>query len=144
MKKFEEYTYERPDLDEVKVRFHDALNLLKKAEGMSQQVEAIEKISQIRMEVDTMENLVYIRHSIDTNDDFYKAEQDYMDELSPEIHGLVTEFYHVLLESPYRKELEKKWGGSCFHWQKARSGRSHPRSSHFSKRRISFPQNIQS
>lgn len=114
MKKFEEYTYERPDLDEVKVRFHDALNLLKKAEGMSQQVEAIEKINQIRMEVDTMENLVYIRHSIDTNDDFYKAEQDYMDELSPEIHGLVTEFYHVLLESPYRKELEKKWGVQLF------------------------------
>ncbi|MEW4309669.1 M3 family oligoendopeptidase [Rossellomorea marisflavi] len=114
MKKFEEYTYDRPELDEIKERFYEALNQLKKGESMSQQVEAIEKINRIRMEVDTMENLVYIRHSIDTNDRFYKAEQDYMDDLAPEMHGLVTEFYQVLLESPYRKELEEKWGNQLF------------------------------
>lgn len=114
MKKFEEYTYDRPELDEIKERFYEDLNQLKKGESMSQQVEAIEKINRIRMEVDTMENLVYIRHSIDTNDRFYKAEQDYMDDLAPEMHGLVTEFYQVLLESPYRKELEEKWGNQLF------------------------------
>ena len=49
-----------------------------------------------------MFNLCYIRHSVDTNDEFYKAEQDYMDEIQPEIEGLVTKYYQALVDSKFR------------------------------------------
>ena len=51
------------------------------------------EINKIRSNIDTMLNICYIRHSIDTNDEFYKKEQDYMDEIMPEVDGMVTEYY---------------------------------------------------
>ena len=55
-----------------------------------------------------------IRHTIDTNDEFYKAEQDYMDEIQPEIEGFVTKYYQALVDSKFRTELEEKWGKQLF------------------------------
>ena len=66
------------------------------------------------MTLDTMFNLCYIRHSIDTNDEFYKDEQDYIDEVQPEMEGLVTKYYQVLVNSKFRNELEDKWGKQLF------------------------------
>lgn len=74
----------------------------------------MEEINQLRNDLGTMFNLCYIRHSIDTNDEFYKEEQDYMDEMQPEIEGLVTKYYQALVESKFRPELETKWGTQLF------------------------------
>ncbi|PLR75581.1 M3 family oligoendopeptidase [Bacillus sp. V3-13] len=112
--KFQEYTYVRPNLDEAKEKFQAALDKFKNAGSAASQNDALKVINDIRNDLGTMSNLVYIRHSIDTNDEFYKAEQDYMDEIQPELEGLVTEYYKALLDSPFRAELEQKWGSQLF------------------------------
>ncbi len=111
---FENYTYVRPDLADLQEKFDLALRRFKIAGSASEQCEAINEINQLRNNVDTMYNLVSIRHSIDTNDEFYKQEQDYMDELLPEIEGLVTKYYEALTSSKFRRELEEKWGQQLF------------------------------
>lgn len=112
--KFTQYTYTRPNMNEIKSVFQEELDRFQQAKSVEDQIAAIKKINEIRDDISTMFNLCYIRHSIDTNDEFYKNEQDYMDEIDPEIEELVTQYYEVLTQSPFRKELEEKWGKQLF------------------------------
>ena len=54
-----------------------------------------------------MATLVSIRHSIDTEDEFYAEENDFIDENRPKFENLVSKFYKELVNSKFRKELEK-------------------------------------
>lgn len=111
---FKDYAYKRPNLEEIKVKFSEALTKFNEASSVEEQNIAIQEISALRSNFSTQENLVYIRASIDTNDDFYQKERDYFDEVGPEVEELVTEYYKSLVVSPFRKELEGKWGSQLF------------------------------
>lgn len=112
--RFEDYTYIRPNMDEIKEAFHVALEQFQSASSVEKQNEAMQKVNEIRAKLGTSFNLCYIRHSIDTNDEFYKAEQDYIDEIAPEVEGLTSKYYEALVASPFRAELEKQWGKQLF------------------------------
>ncbi|CAM3683402.1 M3 family oligoendopeptidase [Mesobacillus zeae] len=112
--KFEDYTYTRPDFEALTKNFGQALAVFRNADSAQGQVEAMEEINGLRNKVSTMFNLCNIRHTVNTNDEFYKAEQDYLDELAPNVEGLVTKYYEELVKSPFRKELEEKWGKQLF------------------------------
>ncbi|WP_099159793.1 M3 family oligoendopeptidase [Virgibacillus ndiopensis] len=114
MKTFENYTYERPELQEEKDKFSHLLNTFKTASSVEEASKAIEEINTFRNRLSTLFNLVYIRASIDTNDAFYQQERDFFDDLQPEIKSLNTDFYKELVQSPHRHELEKKWGAQLF------------------------------
>lgn len=111
---FKEYEYIRPEIDEVKEIFSLALSRFKEAKDVTEQMEAMKEINTLRNSVSTMVNLVYIRHSIDTNDEFYKNENDYIDEFAPEMEELTSLFYQELVKSPFRSELEEKYGSQLF------------------------------
>ncbi|WP_433957663.1 M3 family oligoendopeptidase [Cytobacillus horneckiae] len=112
--KFSEYDYIRPNLEVIENRFNQALEKLNAAQSADEQILAMNEVNTIRNDVNTMGNIAYIRHSIDTNDEFYKAEQDYIDEVEPQIEGYITKYYEYLVNSPYRKELEEQWGEQLF------------------------------
>lgn len=112
--KFEEFTYARPDFDQIEAEFKKALEQFTNSQNVDEQSHAMTKINDIRNEVSTMMSIVYIRNSIDTNDSFYKEERDYLDELSPKVDDLVTNYYKALVGSSFRNELEEKWGSQLF------------------------------
>ncbi len=47
-------------------------------------------------------------------DAFYEKEQDYYDEIGPEIQNLEQTYRKGLFQSPYRAELEEKIGPVAF------------------------------
>jgi M3 family oligoendopeptidase len=112
--KFEQFKYERPVLEEVEKEFNNKLKEFKDSTSLEICEAVMKDINSIRNRVDTLYNICYIRHTVNTNDEFYQAEQDYMDELQPSIQGLVSEFYRALIDSPHRKALEDKWGSQLF------------------------------
>src|SRR5690606_19075318 len=112
--KFDDFKYERPIMDEVEQSFNLALEKFKTAANFVEQDEAMKEIVAIQKKVDTAFNICYIRHTIDTNDEFYKNEQDYLDEIQPLIQGLTTQYYEALVHSTFRSELENKWGKQLF------------------------------
>ncbi|MUK88955.1 M3 family oligoendopeptidase [Ornithinibacillus sp. L9] len=114
MLKFEDYKYERPDLENEKQTFRGLLTAFSEATTEEDQNKAIEKINAFRNRLSTLFNLVYVRASINTNDDFYQKERDFWDEKSPELQELYTEFYKELVKTPFRDQLEKKWGSQLF------------------------------
>ncbi|MBU5214449.1 M3 family oligoendopeptidase [Heyndrickxia oleronia] len=112
--KFEDYAYKRPEIEKVEVAFRADLEKFKLAKNVEEQSLAMKNINNITNELGTMFNLCYIRHTIDTEDEFYKNENDYMDEIMPHIEGLRSEYYQALTSSQFRDELEKKWGKQLF------------------------------
>ncbi|KAI7257331.1 hypothetical protein KC345_g10813, partial [Hortaea werneckii] len=107
--KFTEYRYERPDAEQFKLDF---MNLLKGLEtgNLEEQKAAVAAMNELRSTFDTMQTLVSVRHSINTEDEFYKAEQDYMDEIGPVVQEYITDYYRALVNSKYRAEFEQEWG----------------------------------
>ncbi|MDW0112908.1 M3 family oligoendopeptidase [Sporosarcina saromensis] len=114
MLKFEDYEYKRPDLPRIKEQFLDLLEQFKGATSFESQNEIIESINRINSNYSTQSNIMLIRSSIDTNDEFYQQEREYFDEIDPEFQELGTAFYKELVATPFRKQLEEKWGPQLF------------------------------
>lgn len=112
--KFSEYPYQRPDMKEIEQRFKELLQQFNEASTFKEQDQAMTAINKLRQNVDTQATLASIRHSMDTNDQFYKDEQDFMDEAEPVLQEYITDYYKALVNSKFRTELEAKWGHQLF------------------------------
>ncbi|MFI2858063.1 M3 family oligoendopeptidase [Paenibacillus sp. JSM ZJ436] len=112
--KFTEYPYERPDIKVIEQRFKELLQQFDGAATFEEQDQAMAEINRLRQHVETQSTLVSIRHSVDTNDEFYKQEQDYMDETEPVYQEYITDYYRSLTKSRFREQLEQKWGRQLF------------------------------
>lgn len=112
--KFKDYQYTRPDMNQAKVTFEAVIKEFKDAKSFEEQDVAMTKINDFRNNLETMMVLVSVRHSLDTTDEFYEKENDFMDENSPIYEGWVSNYYEALVVSPFRAELEAKWGKHIF------------------------------
>ncbi|GGE70862.1 M3 family oligoendopeptidase [Priestia taiwanensis] len=111
---FSNYTYTRPNREEVEVKFHTALAAFEKVTTAKEQEEVMDEITSIFHDVYTMGTICSIRHSIDTNDAFYKEEQDFYDEYGPVLKSYNTKLYKALLATPFRNQLEETYGKQLF------------------------------
>ncbi|CAM3156802.1 M3 family oligoendopeptidase [Filibacter tadaridae] len=111
---FDEYQYARPSMQEIKERFDTLLEKFRSASSYKEQNDVMEEINAIGNDYSTQSNLAYIRSSIDTNDEFYQKERDYFDDIGPEYQELETAYYKELVSTPFRADLEAKWGTQLF------------------------------
>lgn len=112
--KFNEFAYQRPEMKKVEQEFEQLLVKFTAANNFAEQDLVMESINDLRSEFESMSQLVEVRHTIDTNDEFYKAEKGYFDEVNPIYEGLTSQYYQALVDSKYRQELEEKWGSHLF------------------------------
>jgi M3 family oligoendopeptidase len=111
---FNDYQYDRPNLEELEASFTQLLEKFESAESLDVQDRVMSEINELRSEFETMRQLVQIRHTINTTDEFYKKEKDFFNEVGPVYKGLTNKFYEVLTSSKFRSELEGKWGKQLF------------------------------
>lgn len=111
---FRDFHYERPDVEHVKQQFATLLEDFTNASTFAQQNLAMDAINGVRSQFESMRELTSVRHTIDTRDEFYKAEQDFFDEIQPVYEGLISDYYRALVNSKFRSELEAKWGQQLF------------------------------
>lgn len=107
---FQNYNYERPDIEKVKKDFTSLIENFQNADSFETQNEVMKSIYALRNELESMMVLVSIRHSIDTQDAFYDKENEWFDEQSPIYQSLVVDFYRALVESKFKNELVENWG----------------------------------
>ncbi|WP_411349912.1 M3 family oligoendopeptidase [Paenibacillus sp. WLX2291] len=112
--KFSEFTYKRPDMDQLKAEFDQLLNRFTTASSFDEQDEAMADINKLSNAFSTQVQLVSVRHSINTEDEFYKTEQEFMDEIGPVFQEYIDSYYKALVHSAFRSELEQKWGHQLF------------------------------
>lgn len=112
--KFSEMPYSRPDMEALATATTQTLEAMKAAPNAAGQIAAYDAYEKKMQTAGTMQQIAYIRHTINTKDEFYNAENDYMDEIGPKLQELTHRVNTALLESPYRAELEKHYGALMF------------------------------
>ena len=112
--KFNDYPYQRPDLDLLKSRFDELLPRLSTAPTVERALIRLEELDALRRDFDTMYNLCYIRHSSNTKDEFYEAENNWFDRNLPDFEGLNNRFYRALNDHPLKNELIERLGKQLF------------------------------
>ncbi len=112
--KFSEMPYSRPDMEALAAATTQTLEAMKAAPNAAGQIAAYDAYEKKMQTAGTMQQIAYIRHTINTKDEFYNAENDYMDEIGPKLQELSHQVNTALLESPYREELERHYGALMF------------------------------
>ena len=112
--KFSEYVYIRPDFKEIEKKFNEYCEKFENADTIEDAINIIDEIGKIRSDVSTMINLAQIRHSVNTFDEFYNAEQEYLDEYLPIYSGLENKLSITLFNSKFKDDLIKKYGKHFF------------------------------
>jgi len=113
--KFSQMPYERPILSELKSGFEDLLARFKGAKSADECFAVYREYENLFSEKHrTPGTLQFIRHSLDTTDEFYNGEMEFWDEAVPELEGVLQEFTAALLASPFRADIEAKWGSLVF------------------------------
>lgn len=112
--KFSEMPYSRPDMEALAAATTQTLAAMKAAPNAAGQIAAYDAYEKKMQTAGTMQQIAYIRHTINTKDEFYNAENDYMDEIGPKLQELTHRVNTALLESPYRAELERHYGALMF------------------------------
>ena len=112
--KFKDMPYERPDLEAVKAEYARLAAALADAETPEAAEAAFLEKDQLDRHTQTAAELAMIRHVIDTRDEFYDAEASFWDEAQPELQQAADAFTAALLSSPFRPQLEEKYGTLLF------------------------------
>ncbi len=112
--KFSEMPYTRPDLEKIKKFSGEALEKIRSAASAGEQIEAYLAYEEQSKEINTVCALAYVRHTINTKDEFYDKENDYIDEIGPAIQELGQQIDMALLASPFRPQLEERFGTLLF------------------------------
>ena len=86
--KFSEMPYTRPDLEALKAVAADVVAKLDNAKTAQEQIDAYYAFEKASKSVETLGTIAYIRHTINTKDEFYAAEQDWTDEVMPQLEEL--------------------------------------------------------
>ncbi|MEM6397682.1 MAG: M3 family oligoendopeptidase [Bacteroidota bacterium] len=111
---FSDFVYERPDLEKMGAEFNNSLQAFKKADSLKEASTALESMDAIRAELMTAYNICHIRYTINTKDEFYRVEHDWFDENSPKTEAWRSDYYSALVDSPFRPQLEKRFGDQLF------------------------------
>ena len=112
--KFDDFQYSRPSIESYSKRFKALLTQFEAAKTFTEQSEVFENINNMRTEFNSMYNICHIRHTINTKDKFYETENNFFDTNKPKATELNNQLYQLLVRSPFRKQLEEKWGQQLF------------------------------
>lgn len=99
--------YKRFELNLIEKALEDFKSAANSAKTADDILLAREKFLAVLEEYSTEDSLANTRYTLNSYDEFYRAEKEYYDNISPTVQGYVNEYCKVLLESPFRAELEK-------------------------------------
>jgi M3 family oligoendopeptidase len=112
--KFPDMPYVRPDFDEVSKLMTEFIERFKNAKTADEAFEIYREFEEASTERISMFSIANIRHTLDTNDKFYDEEKNYMNEVGPKLQAISQQWTKLLLDSPFRADMEAKWGKLMF------------------------------
>ncbi|KDR96152.1 oligoendopeptidase, M3 family [Peptoclostridium litorale DSM 5388] len=108
--KFSEYKYERPSFEKVQLEFQRLVQSIGDSKSADDALAAVRDINDLRAEFETQQQIAYIRNTMDTEDELYKAEQEFYDDITPMYEGLINSYYFALAGSKFANELKAHLG----------------------------------
>ena len=112
---FSEIKYERVDMEALKAELSALTERLCGAADFAEAEAAFLAANELEgRTVRTMRTVAQIRRDVDTRDEFYDAEMKFYNRELPKIQPLKQRWTDELLRSPFRRELEEKYGEVAF------------------------------
>ncbi len=105
--KVRELPYERCTIEHIRETAEAIFDEIRNAGCENCVISARKKYQQLMIEAETAIALAQCRFTLDTRDPFYAAEQDYYDEIMPELENIDVQYAKLMLESPHRARLEE-------------------------------------
>ncbi len=110
MIKFNDYKYEELNIEEIEQQFKQLTVEFKAAKTAKKQIEIIARLNELNIRIDTALSLVNIRFLQDVSNEYYSKQQDFCDESRPRLQLAANEFAKALIESPFKKAINKVYG----------------------------------
>ncbi|MBR5047310.1 MAG: M3 family oligoendopeptidase, partial [Eubacterium sp.] len=114
MIKFSDILYERPDLEQIKMKMDEITRSFICAESYREAAGFFVAMDRQKRHVESMEMLAAIRHSIDTRDSFYDDEVSFWNHAGPELMEYLERWNKALCESSFRDLLAEEFGEIVF------------------------------
>ena len=109
--KFSDMKYERVAADgKIATNYKDMRGMVENAKSADEVIKTVQLHKNLSSHFSTMANIAYVRHSINTEDKFYDEENTYYDENGPVLQEWINEYMKSLLKTPFRKDVEEKYG----------------------------------
>ncbi len=105
--KVSEIKYERYTIERAREVYEKAIAQAANAKSACEVLDAYKAVLAEKIEMSTWNSLAYCRFTLNTKDEFYQGEVDYYDENGPLFNQLSVRFNDILLENPFRAELER-------------------------------------
>lgn len=112
--KFSEIPYKRADFAAWKALVEDLTARFQAAETFEEADAVYREAELSQVEYESMVVLAEIRRDIDTRDAFYDAEVTYYNEENPKMQPVFKAWTEATLKSPFRAQLEEKYGSVSF------------------------------
>lgn len=112
--KISEIKYVRPDKEQVLAHLADIRQRMENAQTLEDFYAVHDEYKTYSEDLGTNMRIAFIRFTQDTRDEFYAAEQDYLDEIGPEISVANAKIANCYLTSKFRKQLEERFPAVMF------------------------------
>lgn len=106
--KVSDLKYERMTEERIIKVCEEIISKVKNATSVQEVLKARDLYDEFQKEFVTAASLSYMRYTINTVDEFYLAEKDYYDEITPKVQNYMTDYANAMLDSPFRADLEKE------------------------------------
>lgn len=112
--KISEIKYVRPDKEQVLAHLADIRQRMENAQTLEDFYAVHDEYKAYSDDLGTNMRIAFIRFTQDTRNEFYAAEQDYLDEIGPEISVANAKIANCYLTSKFRKQLEERFPAVMF------------------------------
>ena len=112
--KFSQMPYKRPVYEDLQSQLQILLQQFKDVSTAEACFDVYKAYDDCSSAYITMFNLARIRNALDVNDEFYNKEKEYSDMTIPKLQEINQAFTTALLNSPFRSDMENKWGSLMF------------------------------
>ncbi len=114
MLKYSQYNYERIDVNTFKKNAKGIIQGLNSLESFDQQINHIKELEKIIAEWSTYASIASLEYSRDTFSKKNKDENEFYNNLEPEMQEISNLYADALLQSPFRNELIDEFGEHIF------------------------------
>ena len=114
MLKYSQYKYVRIDLDTFKKKAKDILSQFNSVNSVEEQINLIKDIEKIIGEWSTYASIASLEYSRDTFSEKNKQENEFYDNIDPDLKEISIQYADAILKSPFRQNLEAKYGKHIF------------------------------
>ena len=114
MEKFKDLQYERPDLKELRGEYKRLLAGFRQAKSFEEADQVFLAMQGLMEKLMTRQTIAHVRNTMNMKDTFYDGEIQFFNKEMPKLMMLVKKVGKALLQSPFRPQMEEKYGTLMF------------------------------